>query len=86
MIKIIDVEIWGFTVTVGSNGNFTKNITLTEGSNNIVIKATDSAGKYSELSYNVILDTIAPTISNITIVPNPVNVGQSYTITVDATD
>lgn len=74
------------TVTVGSNGNFTKNITLTEGSNNIVIKATDSAGKYSELSYNVILDTIAPTISNITIVPNPVNVGQSYTITVDATD
>ena len=73
-------------VTVDSNGNFTKAITLTEGSNTIVIRATDAAGKYSESTYIVILDTIAPVVGNITIVPNPVNVGQSYIITVDVTD
>lgn len=73
-------------VTVDGNGNFIKEITLTEGTNTLVIRATDSAGKHSEATYNIILNTVAPTISNITIVPNPVNVGQSYTITVDATD
>ena len=74
------------TVTVDGSGDFTKAITLREGSNTIVIRATDAAGKYSESTYTIILDTVAPTISNITITPNPVNVGQSYTITVDATD
>lgn len=74
------------TVTVDSNGDFTKAITLVEGSNTIVIRATDAAGKYSESTYTIILDTKAPVVNNITIVPNPVNVGQSYIITVDVTD
>lgn len=73
-------------VTVDASGNFTKAITLTEGSNEIIIKATDAAGKFSQANYNVILDTVAPVVRDIVITPNPVNVGQSYVITVDATD
>lgn len=73
-------------VTVDGSGNFAKAITLTEGSNALVIRATDSAGKYSESSYTVILDTVAPVVSSISIVPNPVNVGNSYVIKIGVTD
>lgn len=73
-------------VIVDGSGNFSKDITLSEGSNLIVIRATDSASKFSESKYTIILDTMAPTISNITITPNPVNVGQSYKIIVEASD
>ena len=72
--------------TVEANGNFTRTITLVEGSNSIVITATDKAGKSSTVTRTVILDTIAPVVAGITIAPNPVNVGQSYVITVDVTD
>lgn len=72
--------------TVDVNGNFTKAVTLVEGSNTIVITATDKAGKTSSVTRTVILDTVAPVVSNIVIAPNPVNVGQSYTITVDVSD
>lgn len=74
------------TVTVDGNGSFSKSITLTEGSNTIEVKATDKAGKATTVTRTVILDTIAPVINNITIIPNPVNVGQSYVITVDVSD
>lgn len=73
-------------VTVQANGSFTKSITLANGTNTLVIRATDKAGKFSEVTRTVILDTVAPTISNVTIAPNPVNTGGSYVITVDASD
>lgn len=73
-------------VTVATDGSFSKALTLVEGTNTIVVTATDKAGKSSSLTRSVILDTVAPTISGITVAPNPVNVGQSYTITVDVTD
>ncbi|AMO85727.1 hypothetical protein B857_00586 [Solibacillus isronensis B3W22] len=72
--------------TVEANGSFTKTITLVEGSNTIVVTATDKAGKSSTVTRTIILDTIAPVVAGITIAPNPVNVGQSYIITVDVTD
>lgn len=72
--------------TVDGNGNFSKALTLVEGTNTIVITATDAAGKASSVTRTVILDTVAPVVSNIVIAPNPVNVGQSYVITVDVTD
>lgn len=72
--------------TVEANGNFTKSITLVEGTNTIVVTATDKAGKSSTVSRTVIMDTIAPVVAGITIAPIPVNVGQSYIITVDVTD
>jgi len=73
-------------VTIDGSGNFTKALTLVEGSNTITVIATDLAGKSSSVVRTVILDTVAPVISTITIAPNPVNVGQSYIITVAVTD
>lgn len=69
-----------------SEGSFNKAITLAEGSNTIVVRATDSAGLYSEISRTITLDTAAPTITQIEIVPNPVDAGQTFIIKVTATD
>lgn len=68
------------------SGKFSKSVTLRGGANTIVIRATDAAGKYSEITRTVILDTVAPTISSVTITPNPVNTGASFTIAVSAAD
>ena len=73
-------------VTVNSNGSFSKVVTLLNGSNVIKIKATDKAGKYTEITRTVILDTVAPTINKVIITPNPVNVNQSYKIEIEASD
>lgn len=70
------------TVTVGGDGNFAKQITLTEGDNTIEITATDSAGKYSTVTRHVTLNTAAPVITKVEIVPNPVDSGQTYVIKV----
>jgi hypothetical protein len=74
------------TVTPDGYGNFSKSLTLVEGTNTIVVTATDKAGKTSSVERTIILDTLAPMINNVTISPNPVNVGQSYNITVEVTD
>lgn len=74
------------TVTVDSSGNFSKSLTLIEGTNTIVVTATDRAGKYSTVTRTVNVDITAPVVTNVTITPNPVNVGQSYTITVEVDD
>lgn len=74
------------TVTVDSSGNFSKSLTLIEGTNTIVVTATDRAGKYSTVTRTVNVDITAPVVTNVAITPNPVNVGQSYTITVEVTD
>lgn len=73
-------------VTVESSGAFSKELTLTEGSNTIVVTATDSAGKSSEVTRTVKLDTGAPVFQSVTIVPNPVDCGATYVITVEVTD
>lgn len=73
-------------VTVAGNGSFSHALTLVEGTNTIVVTATDKAGKTSTVTRTVILDTVAPVVSSILIAPNPVNVGQSYIITVEVTD
>lgn len=73
-------------VTTDASGNFSKALTLVEGSNTITITATDYAGKQSVVTRTVVLDIVAPVISAITITPNPVNAGQSYVISVSVTD
>lgn len=70
-------------VTVGANGSFTHTVTYTEGENTVVIKATDSAGKYSTVERTVNVNTVAPKITSVEIAPNPVNAGNTYTITVE---
>lgn len=71
-------------VTV-SNGSFTKGITLVNGSNTIVVTATDLAGKVTTITRTITLDTSTPVIASVVINPNPVNVGQNYTVTIEVT-
>ena len=80
------VKVNGTAVTVASNGTFSTTVTLTEGSNTITVVATDSAGKSSTITRTVTLDTKAPTISAITLTPNPVDAGKTYVISVTVTD
>ncbi len=70
-------------VTVGADGEFTHNVTYTEGENTVVITATDAAGKYSTVERTVNVNTVAPKITSVAITPNPVNAGSTYTITVE---
>lgn len=74
------------TVTVASNGTFSKAVTLRNGSNTIVITATDSAGKSSSVTRTVTLDTSAPKITAATITPNPADVGATVLISVTITE
>ena len=71
-------------VTV-SNGSFSKGITLVNGSNTIVITATDKAGKVTTITRTITLDTSSPVVASVVIDPNPVNVGNNYTVTIKVT-
>lgn len=74
------------TISLDGSGNFSKTLTLSLGENIISITATDLAGKYTTVERRVIYDNTPPTIGSITITPNPVNVGQSYVISIEVTD
>lgn len=74
------------TVTVGGDGSFSKTVTLVKGANTIYVKATDKAGKYSEVTRNITYDPDAPVVHAVEIVPNPVDAGKTFKITVDVTD
>ena len=69
-------------VSVDGSGNFSKGITLAEGSNTIVVRATDAAGRYTEVSRTGTLDTSAPAITSVTITPNPADTGQTIIVSV----
>lgn len=74
------------SVTVGSNGSFSKAITLASGSNTITITSTDAAGKSTTITRTVTLDTVAPTFGKVDITPNPTETGVTYKISVEVTD
>jgi len=71
------------TVTVGSDGSFSKAVTLAEGTNSIVVKATDSAGQSTSITLSVKLDTSVPTLKSIVMSPNPANTSASVAITLE---
>ena len=71
------------TVTVGGDGSFSKSVTLSDGTNTIVVTATDAAGKSSSVTKTVTLDTSVPQIVSATITPNPVDAGQTMLISVE---
>ncbi len=73
-------------VTVGSDGSFSKSLTLAAGRNIITVVATDAAGKSTTVTRTVTVDTGAPVIHSITITPNPVDAGKTYVISVEVTD
>lgn len=70
-------------VTVAANGSFSKTITLASGSNQIRVVATDAAGRVSEVTRIVILDTSVPKVVSATITPNPVDAGATMIISVE---
>lgn len=84
--KPITVTVNGEQATVGSNGEWSKEITLTPGKNVITVIATDKAGKSTTVTRNVTLDTGAPTIRSVTMTPNPVDAGKTFIISVEVTD
>lgn len=69
-------------ITVSSSGSFTKTVTLKEGSNTLVVTATDAAGKTSSVTRTVKLDTSVPVISDAVITPNPADAGATVVIAV----
>ena len=84
--KPVIVTVNGSAATVGTDGSFSMDVTLTEGANKITIIATDKAGKTTTVVRNVTLDTAAPVIKSITITPNPVDCGKTFIISVEITD
>lgn len=73
-------------VTVEENGAFSKSVTLSDGENTIVITATDKAGKVSTVTRTVTLRTKAPLIQSATLIPNPVDAGKTYVISVEVVE
>jgi hypothetical protein len=82
----VTVTVNGTAVTVGSDGGFTTNLTLSEGSNTITVVAKDAAGKTTTVTRTVTLDTGIPTITSVTLTPNPVDAGATYIVTVTVSD
>jgi methionine-rich copper-binding protein CopC len=77
----------GSAVTIPvSNGAFNSTVTGSEGANTIVLTATDAAGKTTTITRTINVDTKAPTITEVTLTPNPVDAGASYVIKVKVTD
>lgn len=74
------------SVTVGTDGSFSKALTLVAGSNTITVVATDSAGKSTTVTRTVTLDTTPPVFKSVTITPNPVDCGKTFVISVEVTD
>lgn len=68
--------------TVSADGSFTKALTLANGSNAIVVTATDAAGKSSSVTRTVTLDTSVPVIQSAEVTPNPVDAGATMLISV----
>ena len=71
------------TVTVGTDGAFSKSVNLKEGANTIVVTATDSAGKKSSITLEVTLDTTVPVVKSVVMTPNPVNTNAAVQITIE---
>lgn len=74
------------TVTVDNTGAFSKVLALANGSNTIVVTATDVAGHTTTVVRTVVLDTAPPVFTAISIVPNPVDCGATYIISVSVSD
>lgn len=73
------------SITVGQNGAFSDSVTLsTTGSHTFTIVATDTAGNSTTITKTVWYDTALPTITSVTLSPNPADGGATYIITVVA--
>lgn len=75
------------TITVASGGTFEKSITLTnEGTNTIVVTATDDSGLSTSQTITVTLNTSIPRVVSAVITPNPADAGATVIITLEVVD
>lgn len=82
-VKLNGVDQGAVTVSAGS---FTKNITLNQGANTILVTSTEVDGLNSQVTRAVTLDITPPTITAVVLSPSTLNTGTSYTISVTITD
>ena len=82
----VTLTVNGKSVTVYDDGTFSTEFTLADGSNTITVIATDGAGRSTTVVRTVTLDTKAPVISDVSLSPNPADVGATYVISVSVTD
>lgn len=82
----VKLTVNGNTVTVDSNGYFTTEISLVNGDNTITVVSTDSAGKSTTITRTVNFNNKPPIIESISIVPNPVESGGTFKVSVVVTD
>jgi len=75
-----------YTPTIGQDGSFSQTVALAEGANTITIVAEDQSGKTTTITRTVNVDTIAPTVIEITMTPNPLDGGATLAVSVKATD
>ena len=75
-----------YTPSIGVDGSFSQAVALTEGSNVITITAVDTSGLRTAVTRTVRCDVTPPTISSITLTPNPTETSTSYTIVVEVSD
>lgn len=85
-VTLSSVKINGETVSVGSGGAFSKEITLQEGENTITIVAEDSIGKTTSVTRHVTVDTQAPVISDVEAEATTVDANSTIHITFKVTD
>lgn len=69
-------------ISVGADGAFVKALTLAEGENTILATATDRAGRTSQVSRRVLLDTDVPQITSIALAPDAATAGELVQIKV----
>lgn len=82
----VTLTVNGSPVVVSEGGTFSTEVTLTEGANQITIKAVDAAGKETVITRTVYLDTNAPVFVSVSLTPNPVDCGATFILRVQATD
>lgn len=82
----VTLTVNGENVTVYDDGTFSTTVALEVGENTITVTATDGAGRTTTVTRTVTLDTKAPVISDVSLSPNPADVGATYVISVSVTD
>ena len=82
----VTLTVNGKAVTVNANGSFSTTVNLSLGTNTITIVAKDGAGKTTTVTRTVYYNNVAPTINSVSLVPNPVDTGKTFVISVKVSD
>lgn len=85
-VGVSSVTVNGTPITIGTDGTFSYEYTLTEGINTITIIATDTAGNSTQVIRTVVMDQTAPVITDVQAEAVVVNASGMIRITFKVTD